>query len=135
MAKGGRTKRGWALGALGGLLAVSCGGVSTSDVVAARQQATTASCMYYQRCNQIGPMLSGGDTLSDCMSSVMGQWTSGWPTTQCQGHIAQDKLTICLDAIGATTDCSGIGALLALSKCSAASVCSANVRATDAGTD
>ena len=114
--------------------AVNCGGVSTDDVTSARNQATTASCNYYQMCNQIGPGLSGGATLADCKSTVYGQWTMGWPTTTCQGHIDQSKLTICLDAIGATTDCSGIGALLALSKCSSSSVCSAGV-VPDAATD
>ncbi len=116
--------------------AISCGGVSTDDVTSARNQATTASCNYYKMCNQIGPGLSGGDTLADCMTTVLGQWTNGWPTTTCQGHVDQSKLTICLDAINSTTDCSGIGALLALSKCSSASVCSAGVvPAPDAATD
>jgi len=116
--------------------AVNCGGVSTNDVTAARNQATTASCSYYQRCNQIGPGQSGGDTLADCMTTVLGQWTSGWPTSTCQGHIDQANLTICLDAINSTTDCGGLAALLALSKCSSASVCSAGVvPGHDAGTD
>ena len=116
--------------------AIDCGGVSTDDVTSARNQATTASCNYYQMCNQIGPGLAGGATLADCKSTVYGQWTMGWPTTTCQGHVDQAKLTICLDAIGATTDCSGVGALFALSKCSSASVCSSGVvPPPDAATD
>ena len=107
--------------------AVNCGGVSTDDVTSARNQATSASCNYYQMCNQIGPGLSGGATLADCKATVYGQWTMGWPTTNCQGHIDQAKLTICVDAINSTTDCGGLGALLALSKCSSASVCSAGL--------
>jgi len=129
MSNGGKAKLGWAVGSVMLALAGACGGVSTSDVVSARNQATTASCMYYQRCNQIGPGQPGGDTVADCMTTVVGKWTMGWPTTTCEGHIDQANLTICLDAIGATTDCSGIGALLALSKCSSASVCSEGVTA------
>jgi len=60
MVNGGMANRVWAVGALVAL--VGCGGVSTSDVVSARQQATTASCQYYQMCNQIPG--SGGDTLT-----------------------------------------------------------------------
>ena len=116
--------------------AANCGGVSTDDVTSARNEATTASCNYYQMCNQIGPGLSGGATLGDCKATVYGEWTNGWPTTTCQGHIDQAKLTICLDAINSTTDCGGFAALLALSKCSSASVCSAGVApGPDAATD
>ena len=114
--------------------AVNCGGVTTSDVDSARNQATTASCNYYQRCNEIGPGQSGGDTLASCMTTVLGQWTSGWPTSQCQGHISQSALTVCLDAIGSTTDCNGLAELITLSKCTAAMVCSAGV-VPDAATD
>ena len=71
---------------------VGCGGVSGSDVVDARNQATTASCNYYQMCNQIGPMLAGGATLADCKATVYGQWTNGWPTDDLPGHIDQAKL-------------------------------------------
>jgi hypothetical protein len=114
--------------------AINCGGVSTNDVESARTQATTASCSYYQMCGQIGMGKQGGDTLADCMTTVLGQWTMGWPTSTCQGHIDQAKLTICLDAINSTTDCGGIAALLALSKCSEATICSAGV-SSDAAAD
>jgi hypothetical protein len=110
---------------------IGCGGVTTSDVDAARTQVSTASCNYYMMCNEIGPKPDTYDTYADCLSGVMGQWTTAWPTSTCQGHINQSDLTVCLDAIGATTDCSGISALIALSKCSSTTVCSANV--TDAG--
>jgi hypothetical protein len=117
---------------LGG--AVGCGGVSGSDVASARTQATTASCNYFMMCNKIGPGMSangGYDTYQDCMTTVGGQWTSGWSTTQCQGHIDQQALTVCIDAINSTTDCNAVAELITLSKCSAATVCSANV--TDGG--
>ncbi len=39
------------------------------------------------------------------MTQVRGSWTSGWPTATCQGHIDQAALTVCIDAISATTDC------------------------------
>jgi hypothetical protein len=113
------------IGGLAGTL--SCGGVTTSDVNSARAQVSTASCNYYKMCNEIGPKPDTYDTIPDCMSGVMGQWTMAWPTSTCQGHINQDQLTVCLDAIGATTDCSGLSALIALSKCSSATVCSADV--------
>jgi hypothetical protein len=113
--------------------AINCGGVSTNDVGSARNQATSASCDYYKMCDQIGTGLSY-DTYADCMTQVLGSWTSGWPTSQCQGHIDQSKLTVCLDAIKSTTDCNGIAVLLTLSKCTAASVCSAGV-VPDAATD
>jgi hypothetical protein len=116
---------------LGG--AINCGGVSKSDVDSARAQATTASCNYYQMCKLIGPKLQGGDTYADCMTMVLGQWTSGWPTTTCQGHIDQHALTVCVDAINSTTDCNNLAALITLSKCSEASVCGAG--ATDGSTD
>ena len=112
--------------------AVSCGGVSSSDVVNARAQATTASCNYFMMCNDIGPNLMYS-TYSDCTTIVNSDWTMGWPTATCQGHIDQPALTVCLDAIGATTDCSGLSELIALSKCSSATVCSANVA--DGGAD
>jgi hypothetical protein len=104
-----------------------CGGVTTSDIDSARTQVSTASCNYYKMCNQIGPKPDTYDTYADCLSGVMGQWTTAWPTSTCQGHVSQSELTICLDAIGATTDCSGLSALIALSKCSSNTVCSAGV--------
>ncbi|HLK93237.1 MAG TPA: DUF6184 family natural product biosynthesis lipoprotein [Polyangia bacterium] len=116
-----------ALAALvGGLGAVAgCGGVSGSDVVNARNQATAASCAYFQMCGDIG----NGKTYStsgDCTSQVNGNWTSAWPTTTCQGHVDQHQLTVCLDAINSTTDCNGLAVLLTLTKCGSGTVCSAN---------
>lgn len=109
--------------ALGG--AAGCGGVSGSDVINARNQATTASCNYFQMCNQIGPG-QNYSTYSDCTSQVNGNWTSAWPTTTCQGHIDQHQLTICLDAINSTTDCNGLAVLLTLTKCGSGTVCDLN---------
>ena len=121
------------IGVLGG--AMSCGGVSASDVVNARNQATTASCNYYMMCNQIGPGMSSKgngyyDTYQDCTTQVLSSWTSAWPTTTCEGHIDQAALTICLNAIGGTT-CNGLDVLLTLTKCGSGSICDANVK--DAG--
>jgi Family of unknown function (DUF6184) len=122
-------------GALGG--ATSCGGVSGSDVVNARNQATTASCNYYMMCNQIGPGMSAKgdgyyDSYQDCTTKVLAAWTSAWPTTTCEGHIDQAALTLCLNAIGGTT-CNGLDVLLTLSKCGSGTVCDANVKDAAAG--
>jgi hypothetical protein len=125
------------VGALGG--AVSCGGVSGSDVVNARNQVTTASCNYYQMCNEIGPGMSaaktGYDTYQDCTTQVLSQWTSAWPTTTCQGHIDETALGKCIDAINAnsTADCNGLAVLLTLTKCGSGMVCDANVKDAAAG--
>jgi hypothetical protein len=115
---------------LGGLAAglagaVSCGGVSKSDVESARDQVTTASCNYFMMCNDIGPGLQY-DTYQDCITQVQGSWTNGWPTSTCQGHIDQHNLTVCIDAINSTTDCSGLAQLITLTKCGSGSVCDAN---------
>ena len=113
--------------------AINCGGVTTSDVDSARNQATTASCNYFQMCNEIGPPPDSYSTYQDCMTQVLGSWTSGWPTATCQGHIDQRALTVCLDAIGATTDCNGVAVLLTLTKCGSGTVCSANVTSDGGG--
>jgi hypothetical protein len=115
---------------LGG--AVGCGGVSGSDVVNARNQATTASCNYFMMCNEIG---SGQmySTYQDCMTQVLSSWDMGWPTSTCQGHIDQTALGKCIDAINAnsTADCNGVAVLLTLGKCGSGMVCDANL--TDGG--
>jgi hypothetical protein len=116
--------------------APSCGGVSGSDVVNARNQVTTASCNYYMMCGQIGPGMSSKgngyyDTYQDCTTQVLSAWTSAWPTTTCEGHIDQAALTICINAINGTT-CNGLDALITLTKCGSGSICTANVTVTDA---
>ncbi len=118
------------LGALG------CGGVQTSDVQSARTQATAASCNYFMMCHDIGPDAgtSGYDSYQDCTAQVLGQWTNGWPTSTCQGHIDQHALTVCVDAINSTTDCNGLAELITLSKCTSALVCGSGVPA-DGGAD
>lgn len=122
------------LGGLGAALggAVGCGGVSSSDVVTARNQATTASCNYFMMCNEIGAGQMY-DTYQDCTSQVLGDWTNAWPTSTCQGHIDQTALGKCIDAINAnsTSDCNGVAVVLTLTKCGSGMVCDANV--TDAG--
>jgi hypothetical protein len=120
------------IGGTGVLAGAGCGGVSGSDVVNARNQATTASCNYFQMCGDIG----AGKTYStadDCTSQVNGNWTSAWPTTTCQGHIDQHQLTICLDAINSTTDCNGLAVLLTLTKCGSGTVCDLNQPPSDGG--
>ena len=134
MATRGKRNLGRTIGVAAMLGLIGCGGVGTSDVVSARNQATTASCNYFQMCNQIGAGLSY-DTYSDCMTQVLGQWTSGWPTDSCQGHIDQSQLTVCLDAINSTLCSNGLDVLSTLLlKCPEAKVCGAGVPP-DAGTD
>jgi hypothetical protein len=117
---------------LGG--AVGCGGVSGSDVVNARNQATKASCDYFMMCNEIGPGQMY-DTYQDCTSQVLGDWTNAWPTSTCQGHVDETALGKCIDAINSnsTTDCNGLAVLLTLSKCGSGTICDANVTDAAAG--
>jgi hypothetical protein len=130
------------LGALGlaGALAggMSCGGVSASDVVNARNEATTAACNYYMMCGDIGPDAAasgnGFESASACQTMVLSFWTGQWTDAQCLGHIDETALSKCIDAINAnsTADCNGLAVLLTLTKCGAATVCTANLPA-DAG--
>ncbi|HEY4394593.1 MAG TPA: DUF6184 family natural product biosynthesis lipoprotein [Polyangia bacterium] len=118
--------------------ATSCGGVSGSDVVNARNQATTASCNYFMMCNEIGAGMSatgGYDTYQDCTTKVVSSWTSAWPTTTCQGHIDETALGKCIDAINSNGagDCNGVAVLLTLTKCGSGTVCDANVTDAAAG--
>jgi hypothetical protein len=110
--------------------APSCGGVSGSDVVAARNRATTASCNYYKMCGQIG---SGGTFESDstCQTMVLSYWTGQWTDAACLGKVDQSGLNVCVDAINSTLCMNGLDVLATLlAKCPVARVCPGS---TDAG--
>ncbi len=116
------------------LSARGCGGVTDSRV-AARDQATTATCTAYQRCGQIGSASTDAyPDYSSCVTVWEGKWESLWPASTCQGKIVEANLTVCLNAIGGT-DCSSLLDILTTLyvKCSAASVCGAGT--TDAAAD
>jgi hypothetical protein len=107
------------------ILGAGCGGVS-SDREIARDQATTASCDWYQACGQIGPDASQKyQSRSSCETQVRAQWDSGWPVATCESKINQAQLSICLDAIHITECTNPIDILITLgSKCAQANVCS-----------
>ena len=104
-------------------LVTGCGGVTSSQVLA-RDQATTASCDWYQSCNQIGPGLAY-DTRASCETQVRAHWDQTWPPSSCEGKINQAQLSICLDAIHAT-QCGNVLDILATLavKCPEANICS-----------
>jgi uncharacterized protein DUF6184 len=111
--------------------AIDCGGVSTDDLQSARTQATTASCNYYQMCNQIGPGLTF-ETFQDCQNQALSFWTSQWPTAACDGKIVSSALSMCIDAINSTLCMNGIDVLATLyAKCPEARICGLG----DAGAD
>jgi hypothetical protein len=126
-----------ATGAL--LLGRGCGGV-TDTRVAARDQATSASCDYYNRCGLVGPgedTMNGYTSLSSCQTSVSAYWENTWPVSQCQGHIDEAQVSICISAINATECMNGLDVLATLVlKCPAVNICSANQPAgVDGSTD
>ncbi len=122
----------------GALLARGCGGV-TDTRVAARDQATAASCNYYMRCGLIGPgedTMNGYTSYASCQTSVSAYWESTWPVSACQGHIDEAQVSICVSAINATECMNGLDVLATLVlKCPQASICDANLTPVDAATD
>jgi len=111
-----------ALGA-GILLAASCGGVTSSQVVA-RDRATTVSCDWYQGCDQIGAGKTY-ETRESCDTQVRAQWDQAWPLTECDGRINQKQLSVCLDAIHATQCGNLLDIVSTLGvKCPKTSICS-----------
>lgn len=100
-----------------------CGDTTNSRVIA-RDQATTASCDWYQMCGKIG----AGQTYTDresCDTQVRAQWDSAWPAAMCDSKINQNQLTICLNAIKGTECMNGLDVLNTLvNKCPEASICS-----------
>ena len=121
------TGRIWAASVLAALTgALSCGGVSTSDIQSARTKATTASCNYYQMCNEIGPSVgsNGFDTYADCQTMVLSYWTGQWTDTACTARVDQSALNVCIDAINSTLCMNGLDVLSTLlAKCPVAKVC------------
>jgi Family of unknown function (DUF6184) len=88
--------------AAGLMTLAGCGNVSTSRE-AARDQATTVSCDWYQMCGQIGPGKTH-ETRGSCEVTVKANWESAWPPADCDGKINPSQLDICLSAIR-ITDC------------------------------
>jgi len=127
-----------ALAGAGALLARGCGGV-TDTRVAARDQATAASCNYYNRCNLIGPgkdTMGGFTSYSSCQTSVSAYWEGKWPVSQCQGHVDEAQVSICISAINATQCMNNIDVLATLLlKCPVETVCDANLPPADASAD
>ena len=100
-----------------------CGDTTNSRVIA-RDEATTASCNWYQMCNQIGAGLKY-ENRESCDTQVRAQWDSAWPTPACDSKIKQSQLTICLNAIMGTQCMNGLDVFNTLvNKCPQSSICS-----------
>jgi hypothetical protein len=114
-----------ALVALAGFLGgVGAGCSSSGSQTDARDRATSTSCAWYSKCNQIGPGLMY-DTLESCQVQVRGSWDKAWPVASCDGKINEPALETCLEAIASTTCGNGLDILNTLAnKCPAAKVCS-----------
>jgi hypothetical protein len=112
-----------ALPLLFALAVAGCGGVTNPQIVA-RDQATTASCDWYQSCNQIGPGLTY-ETRQSCETQVRAHWDQTWPPASCDSKINQSQLSICLSAIHAT-QCGNILDIWSTLgvKCTEANICS-----------
>jgi hypothetical protein len=121
--------------ALGLAGARGCGGVSTSSDprIAARDQATKATCDKYMACGAIGPT-GTYMTYDSCLTTWQSNWEGQWSIAQCEGKISQPDLSTCLAAIPGT-DCTSLLDIIntLYIKCSAARVCSAG--GTDAAVD
>jgi hypothetical protein len=105
------------------LAAAGCGDTTNSRVIA-RDQATTASCDWYQMCNQIGAGLKY-ENRESCDTQVRAQWEQAWPTPTCDSKINQSQLTICLNAISATQCMNALDIFNTLAnKCPESSICS-----------
>jgi len=108
----------------------TCGGV-TDARTAARDKATTATCNRFSACNLIGA--DAGDsyaTYDSCTTIWRGKWEEMWPPLLCS-EIDQEKLNVCLSAIGGTDCTSVLDFLTTLGKCQAQDICVA--AAADAG--
>ena len=125
--------------ALGLAGARGCGGVTTptDPRIAARDQATKATCDKYMACGLIGTQAGATYmTYDSCTTTWEGNWENQWSIAKCQGKIDQPSLTTCLGRI-AGTDCTSILDVLntLLNTCSAANVCSAGGPVDGAATD
>jgi len=110
------------------LLALAAGvagcGKVTDERIVARDRATTASCDYFMRCNQIGSAAGAAFPDRDsCDVQVRSFWESSWPSADCQGKIRQDQLDVCISAINGTQCGNGINFLTTLGTCGKANVC------------
>jgi hypothetical protein len=104
------------------VVGAGCGGnLGQAD---ARDQATKASCDWYDKCGEIG---SGKRfaTRDDCEVDVRAGWNSAWPYQECNDRIPRDKLDVCISAIKITTCGNGFDIWNTLVvKCGKAEVCS-----------
>jgi hypothetical protein len=102
-----------------------CGGV-TDTRVGARDAATKATCDRYQACSLIGTGAANGYAdLASCQIAWRANWDMYWPVADCQGHIDQASLNVCLDRINSTQCTSFLDFLSTLGICGKANVCSA----------
>jgi len=113
---------------LGGLLALSAGGVapgcggSAPTQPQARDQATTYSCDYYQRCG----MIAAGQTYTsrdDCETKIRSTFQTAWPPEECS-KISAMGFDNCLTAIR-IADCNNPADVVNVlfNKCTKMSVC------------
>jgi len=94
------------------LLVATCGDVSSSQMVA-RDKATSATCDWYQMCQQIGPNPNQRYTSrSSCEVDVRAAWETGWPPAECDRKINQTQLDVCINRIK-STDCTNVIDILA----------------------
>lgn len=117
----------------GSPLIVNCdeGGDSRQS---ARQQATTASCDSYARCEAIG---SGKKyaTLDDCQVKNEAYWNDAWPVAECDNKINSANLEICLGAIRSVECGNGLDLLnVIVNKCPKEKVCG-SIATKDASVD
>jgi hypothetical protein len=100
----------------------TCGGV-TDARTAARDKATTATCNRFSACNLIGA--DAGESYfsyDSCTTIWRGKWEEMWPPSLC-AEIDQEKLNVCLSAIGGTDCTSVLDFLTTLGKCQAVDIC------------
>lgn len=104
------------------VLVAGCGG--NYSQAEARDQATKATCDWYDRCGEIGSGMTYA-TRDDCEVDNRARWNSYWPYEDCNNRIPPEELDQCTAAIKAT-EC-GNGWDIAntfLNKCPPADVCS-----------
>ena len=80
--------------ALGLAGARGCGGVTTptDPRIAARDQATKATCDKYMACGLIGADAGTTyQTYDSCTTTWRGNWENQWSIAKCQGKIDQPK--------------------------------------------
>ena len=113
-----------AVAAAGFVFGHGCGSV-TNDRDDALGKATTATCNRYQACGLIGDAPTASyATVGLCQADWNDKFNKQWTPAQCQGHIDEPMLTVCLNAISATS-CTNILDVLTTFyvKCGAGPVC------------